>query len=240
MNLFAGDYKAENIGQSYGEEIQCCDIYTPTFFNCGTNPTESSYIRKVKHFHKKNMGIDQETAEKLYLSKIKTLPFYPYKMYHRIETNGHLVSVGLTPKGLYLLGDGETDKFIEPDILAEYLWTEVRYCTRKKHKLRVGVFCKTKMDELVLKARCTDAEKLADRISKDVSKFRDGLLTRASPCPKKTDRRACGHCSEATRKTSRIGPNRKISDFTLSLENSFKKLRERSWTGSSTNDPPDY
>ena len=176
------------------------------------------------------------TAEKFYLSAIKTLPFYPFKLYRSIESNGHQVCVGLSAKGLYLMEDNRLDSFQKPDLLGEYLWAEVRYCTRKKYKVRLGVFSNTKMDELILKVRGPDPSTMAERLFKDATRLRDGLLNHASPHSRMAGRMHGAVRTEAPRRTSKIGPSRKISDFTLSLENSFKKLRERSWTGASSSD----
>ena len=230
--FFLGEYKGDSIERSYSDEIRCCDIFTPTYLNCGSNPRESTYIHKVRNYHKKNSGIEQADAEKLYLSKIKSLPFYPYKLYHHVKTNGHRVCIGLTAKGLCLIAEGGLERFLEPSLLAEYPWTEIYSCLKKKHKLHVGVFSKSEMDGIILKVEGSEAEQLL----KDIPKFRDGLLTKPVALQKKASRPAGAFRGQIAKKTFKLGASRKISDFAWSFENSFMKLRERTLTGSSTND----
>jgi len=231
LQAIIGDYRDGTVGKSYSDEIRSHDIFTPTYLNCGSCPKESIYISKVKRYHRENIGIERDSAERLYLAKIKTLPFYPFKLYRHVKTNGHQVTVGLTTKGLYLIADSVLEQFLEPSILAEYLWSDVRYCTIKKHKLHVSVFVKSELDEIILKVRRPDIE----RIFNDISKLRERLTTNEGSLQKRPCQTVGAVCGEVFRKTFKLGPSRQISNFTLSVENSFTKLRERTLTGTSTN-----
>ena len=125
---------------------------------------------------------------------------------------------------------------MEPRLLGEYRWSEIRSCLKKKHKLHVGVYSKSEMDEIVLKVEKYEV----DHLLKDMLKFRDGLLTVPFALQKKPSRPAGGLHRAVARKTVKFAASRKISDFALSFESSFKQFRDRSLTGSSTNDAQDY
>lgn len=219
-----GDYETLPTGQCYAEQIKFCDICAPTYFNCGSNPKEASFMRKVRQLHMKNSGIDRTTAENLLLSKIKALPCYPFKLYSLVETNGHYVCFGVTQKGLYLFTDAEMDRVSMPEYLVKYLWQDVRYCTLKKQKILVGIFTKMITAEIVLKVRGTGAVERAETIFQDLSRLGGYAPVPGANKPRRKDGPIW---KNVKRKTRRFGQSMKIRNFKFSLENSFNNLRKR-------------
>ena len=160
------------------------------------------------------------------------LPAYPYRLYRNVRTNGHNVCLGLTVKGLYLIEEGELEQFHQPNITAEYQWSEIHSCTKKKHKLHIGLASQSEMSEIVFKVKGSEV----DRLANDISILRDGLMKGDGVLQRRPLEETGALCGKVARKTFKLGLSRKISDFTLSVEKSFEILRERTLTGSSISD----
>ena len=190
--------------------------------SCGKSPSEAYYLKLVKQYHKKLAGVSKEDGERLYLSKLRNIPFYPYKVYQTVELNGGSVSVGLRQKGLCVLESGTCERFVAPKITSEYLWSDLRYCTHSKHKVRLGVFSGAHMEELTLKIKGPRGVDEGKCLFKDITKYRDIYLAKKCENVGKAERAAILMLGGAN-----SGPDRKISAFTESIENSFRMLRQR-------------
>ena len=219
-----GDYNPNMVQPSYEDAIHCLEIYNPTPMNCSSSPQEAYYRKRVRHYHKRNTEITSTDADVMYLTKAKALPYYGFVTHHMIEKDDRQVCVAMRQASLCVIDNEALGRFIAPSIICEYKWSELRYCTLTKRRVLIGVSSEGRVNELVYKVIGPNNSRDAERLFKDIVKFRDRFLGRKSESFRTAYKTAS--CDLERQPTAKMMVARKFSAFTDSIEKSFRMLRQ--------------
>ncbi len=118
-------------------------------------------------------------ADVTYLEKAKKLPFYGFDLYEMKDSDERDVLIGLREQSLCLMNSTANERFAEPVILSEYVWSDLRYCTHSKRRVRIGVFSSGNAREHVLKVKGKNCCLEVERLFKDIVKYREAFLGRS-------------------------------------------------------------
>ena len=230
----AGDYNPKVHEDGYLQTLKGVEIFSPSRLNSDQDPTEKSYLHKVRNHHKKNLGIRRSDAEIEYLKKARTLALYGFIIHNAVDCNNNELCVGLREQGIVIFNN-PSFAHCEPLLIrTEFSWDHLKFCTTSKRKVTLGVTIQSgNICEIVWKVNTTNGFRGAKRLCNDIKAFRDIYGSRDESdfvTSKKEIKRAKSFSSPSFKSRAKF---QRFHSVTTSIRNS---LRRRTLRGNENND----
>eukprot|EP00794_Sanderia_malayensis_P004233 gene4234-4797_t len=226
-----GDYDSEMYANKNEGKFSRLQIYNPTFLNSGSNPSECSYIKKVEKYHKGNIGLKRSEANARYLATAKKLPYYGFCIYEARDGYDNAVLIGLRQQSLCFMNTIVDGRLTSPEIVNEYAWCDLRYCTHTKRRIRFGVVAKGHNREHIVKFDARNNYQQIERLLKCILNHREAFLGQENSAVVRNTLLHQNEVSNAiqneTFQVVEQAETCKYGTFTESIEKAFYTLRRR-------------
>eukprot|EP00794_Sanderia_malayensis_P003996 gene3996-4546_t len=226
-----GDYDSEMYANKNEGKFSRLQIYNPTFLNSGSNPSECSYIKKVEKYHKGNIGLKRSEANARYLATAKKLPYYGFCIYEARDGYDNAVLIGLRQQSLCFMNTIVDGRLTSPEIVNEYAWCDLRYCTHTKRRIRFGVVAKGHSREHIVKFDARNNYQQIERLLKCILNHREAFLGQENSVVVRNTLLHQNEVSNAiqneTFQVVEQAETCKYGTFTESIEKAFYTLRRR-------------
>ena len=172
-----GDY-SDNMNKDYPKMLNKLNIYAPSILCAGTPIAESDYIKLVRSYHRKLVGIRPAQADILYLGTVQKIPLYGYKIYSVSDKKNKDYQMALSPEGIHFIFESTLENFTTiPKNKESHPWSNLVFAEQERNKVKLGFFIRTgEFTERYLKVAGKYSIKSGAKFIKDIELYKSHFL----------------------------------------------------------------
>lgn len=226
-----GDYNDTNMNKDYPKILNKLNIYAPSTLCAGTPIAESDYVRLVRSYHRKLIGVRPAQADILYLGTVQKIPLYGYKIYSVSDKKNKDYQMALSPQGIDFIYESSLENFTAiPNNKESHPWRNLVFAEQERNKVKLGFFIRTgEFTECYIKVAGKYSIKSGAKLIQDIELYKshfldevDGTQSIVYDSRKKAQR---VHSTKIPRRNSSL--NRTVNVLGRSIRSSFRINRKK-------------